>query len=104
MKQTEFVALLRSVGVPVAYNHARKGTAVPYINYTWLDVPALDADNRAYVKKTEVTVQLVADSKEMLTQFADLLEAVLVEVGSWSVVEGYSDDEQIYELNYSMEV
>lgn len=104
MTQAEFVSLLETVGAPVAYDHARIGERVPYINYTWLSVPALAADNTVYFKKTEVTVQLVADSKRMLNEISAKLEAVLGSVGVYSVIEAFSDTEQIYELNYTMEV
>lgn len=104
MTQSEFVTALNQIGLLVSYDHAPIGSQVPYINYKWLDVPALMADNKVYIKKSEVSVDLVAISKTMANTYAETLENILNEIAPWSVVESYSDQEKIYILSYSMEV
>lgn len=104
MTQAEFKALLDGVGIQFSYDHSPIGSTVPYGSYTWLDVSALNADDRVFCKKTEVSVKLVTDSKESANLYGRLIENVLDNISPWSVSEGYLDSEKIYERNYTMEV
>ena len=104
MTQAEFKTLLESTNIPTFYNEAPDGTKVPFMTYTWHRVPMLIADDKVYAKKVEIGIELVCNSKTMLNECGDLLEAVLDEISPWSSEEGWDDDEQIYVNAYSMEV
>lgn len=104
MTQTEFTTKLKQSNLPVAYDHQKAGTKVPFINYTWNRNALSYADDHVYVKKVEITVELVCNSKGDLNTYSEVLEDILDEIGGWSAFEGYSDEEQEYIKTYQMEV
>lgn len=104
MKQEEFTTLLSTLGLPVAYDHQKKGTPVPFINYTWNVNSALIADNKVYTKRNEVTLELVCSSKTDLNLWSEKLEELLEDVGPWIADEDRNDEEQEYIKFYTMEV
>lgn len=104
MTQEEFKTKLDTIGLPVAYDHAKAGTKVPFINYTWHKNSLSFADDKVYTTKFEISIELVCNSKGDLNTYSDLLENVLDSVAPWVSTEAYSDEEQIYIKTYELEV
>lgn len=104
MTQEDFCSELEKTKIPVFYNRAKKGTKVPFIVYTFVRVPDLLADNKAYSKKYNATVELMTNSKTSLNECSIALEEILDTIAPYYVTEAWNDDEQIYINSYDMEI
>lgn len=104
MTQNEFTASLSVLTLPVSYEHAKKGTHAPYINYTWNSNSDLFADDIVYTKKNEVKIELVCVTKKDINYWSEKLEKVLENISTWVSDEDFSDKEQLYIKNYYLEV
>lgn len=104
MTQEQFKERLDEMDIPVFYDHAKAGTKVPFITYNWHRNSQLNADDKVYTKKNEVTIELITNSKSDLNRLSEKLEDILEDIAPWTSEEGYSDEEQIYNNYYTMEV
>lgn len=106
MTQEEYKEMLEGVGVPVRYNHGEKDLAVPFIYYTFVRVPLLNADNKRYAVKYKASVSIVTTSKENMNILTDRLEDIFSEneIAFGEPDEGWDDDEKIYLTTYDTEV
>ena len=106
MTQEEYKEMLEGVGVPVRYNHGEDGLAVPFIYYTFVRTPLLNADNKCFAKKNNASVSIVTNSKADMNILTARLEDVFNdnEMPFGEPDEGWDDDEKIYITTYYMEV
>ena len=106
MTQEEYKEMLEGVGVPVRYNHGENGLAVPFIYYTFVRAPLLNADNKRYAVKNKASVSIVTTTKEKMNILTARLEDIFSdnEIAFGEPVEGWDDDEKIYINTYDTEV
>lgn len=106
MTQEQFVNILEGAGIPVRYDHGENGLKVPFIFYTFVKGPALNADNKTYIKKNIVEVNILTDSKSDMNAYTDILEGIFDanDIPWGDPSEGWDDDEKIYLTTYNMEV
>ena len=100
MTKTELATALANVA-PTYYMRAPKGTAVPYIVYSWNNTPHFPADDVVYQKVAEVDIEFYFKDLEML----DSVDAALDELVEYYVsATEYEEDEKLYIKTYTMEV
>ena len=100
MTRAEFAAQLETTKLPVFYDHAKVGTAVPFLTYTW-DYDNFLADNKAYQRIANVTV---THYHAAYSDGADI-KAVLDENELfWNCETYYDSNEKVYIDTYTMEV
>lgn len=106
MTRQEYADILNEIGIPIRYDHAETGLAVPFIYYTFTLQSSLIADNHVYSTKHIVELNLVTVSKaeqdEWLEKIVKVLDANSI---PWSVSgEGWDENEKIYLITLTMEV
>ena len=78
-----------------------KAPKLPFICYLATDTQNFDADNRVYHVLQEVAVELYTAKKDPVSE--SLVEDKFAEVGIvWDKDETYLDDEDCYEIIYSI--
>lgn len=105
MDEKELYELLKSLNIPVAYDHfvLSEATKVepPFILYRNMDSAQFKADDQVYFKTKQYQVELVTDYKDID------LEIMLEELFAgnhipWDKTEVYIDAEKIYQITYSI--
>lgn len=103
MDEKSLYELLKSLNIPVAYNHFVLSDAEriepPFILYRNMDSEQFKADDQVYFKTKQYMVDLVTDYKDI--DLENMLEEVFAENHiSWDKTEVYIDSERIYQANY----
>ena len=105
MTLQEVAALLRGMGIPLAYHHFAEGEA-PDPAFLLALSPGSDnfaADGIAYFKVMQVDIELYTDEKSPETEAQ--LEALLDGAGLfYDKTETYIESEKLYEVLYELEV
>lgn len=102
MTLKEIKTMLSVPGVTVHYDHAQNGTKVPFITYK-CTANNFFADDKTYVKRKTLRVVLYTRKKDETLE--ELLEAVFDEADlPWTVTEEYTDNEEVYMIEYETEV
>lgn len=91
---------LKSLGVPVAYDHFTKETPLPFIVFLDAGKEIFIADEKIWTKKTNIRLELYFDKKD--PDLEERLEKRLEEMGLIWEDEAtyYIEDEKIYQHNY----
>lgn len=100
MTRAQFAEQLETSGIPVFFDHAPIGTAVPFLTYAW-NYDNFAADNKAYQRIAAVTVtHYHADYSD-----GEELKAVFDENDIfWNCDSDYDSTEKLYTDIYTMEV
>lgn len=95
--------VLEKTGIPVAYRFFREGEAppLPFLVYYEAAENTLPADGGNYYQIPQVVVELYTKEKEFKTEAA-VEQALFFTV--WDKAENYLDQEECYQIVYTMEV
>lgn len=105
MTLTEMAALLRGLGLPLAYHHFAEGEAPnpPFLVYLSPGSDNFAADGRVYFKVTQIDIELYTDAKDPALE--ERLENLLDGAGLfYDKTESFIESERLYEVLYELEV
>lgn len=105
MTRAEIYTMLKSVGIPAAYDHFNEGTGIqpPFIVFYYPNDNDVIADNTNYVRVDALTVELYTDTKDF--KLEKKLEDALTGAGLvYSRFGEYIDSEKMYMQTYQTEV
>lgn len=106
MTQTELYNILKSTGLPVAYNHFKSshGNSIPdppYIVYLFTHSSNFGADNKVHHKANNYQVELYSVKKDLASE--ELLEDLFDENDIfYDKSETYIDSESLYQVIYEI--
>lgn len=89
----------------VAYRQFKEGTApaLPFVVYYVDGTDNFDADDKVYLKRQNIIVELYTATKSPSTE--ELIETALDNAGiPWESTESYIDTESCYLIAYNVEV
>lgn len=105
MTRKDFATMVRSIGIPSAYQFFSNDTAEdpPFICFFETRDDDVKADNTNYVKIREMVIELYTAEKDFVLE--NTVEAVLKGAEMvYSVEAEYLDDEHLFLTVYTMEV
>lgn len=105
MTLIEMSALLRGLGLPLAYHHFAEGEAPdpPFLVYLSPGSDNFAADGRVYFKATQIDIELYTDTKDPALE--ERLEELLDGAGLfYDKTESFIESERLYEVLYELEV
>jgi hypothetical protein len=105
MKKKDVPAMLRRIGIPMAYDHFAEGEAPkpPFCVYLYPRSDNFAADGKAYFKQDILHVEIYTNKKDLSLE--DRAEAVFDEYGLfYAKSEVWIQSERLYEVLYQMEV
>ena len=97
--------LMEETGLPFAYDHFEEGEAAepPFVCYLLPQSNHFSADGKAYLKITEVHIELYTDCKDLSAE--QKVEVVLDKQGIfYEKSEVWIESEKLYEVLYSFEM
>lgn len=99
----ELLTVLRSLGLPLAYNHFAEGEAPapPFLVYLVSGSDNLFADDTVFLKVHRVVIELYTERKS--PEIEARLENALADF-CWQKDETYIDTERLYQISYEIEV
>lgn len=103
MKEKELFDLLKTLKIPVAYDHFEQypdnKVAPPFIVYRNTDPTTQKADDKTWYKHNNYIIDLVTDIKDV--DLEDALEELLtLNHMPYDKEENYIDNERIYQIRY----
>lgn len=101
MTAEQMTALLRTTGLPAAYDHFREPTPLPHVVWREGRSNHFAADGVVYHKIRRIIVELYTERKEPQTEA--LVETALSRF-VWSRDETYIQTENCYLITYEFEV
>lgn len=104
MTREDIKSMLDALDLPLAYHHFAEGEApdLPYLVYYYPESDNFAADNMAYVKLDDLSIELYTEKRDIDVEEA--LEQILdANDFFYSKTEIYIPDEDIYEILYEME-
>ena len=103
MTQAELYNLLKSTGLPVAYNHFKNPPSLPYIVYLFTYSSNFGADNKVYQKISNYQVELYSDKKDLTSEklIEDLFDNNDI---FYDKTETYIDSENFYQVMYEIQI
>ncbi len=105
MTKAEVVRMVKSVGLPVAYDHFAEGESPrpPFLIYLYPRADNFAADGVAYHKQDVLHIELYTNKKNLSLE--ENIEAVLDRHGLfYSKSEVLISEERLYEVLYETEV
>ena len=105
MTKAEVTQMIRSIGMPFAYDHFAEGESPdpPFLVYLYPRADNFAADGGAYLKQDVLHIELYTDKKDLSLETS--VEAVLDGHGFfYSKSETWIPDEKMYEVLYETEV
>lgn len=103
MTQAELYNLLKSTGLPVAYNHFKTAPSLPYIIYLFTYSSNFAADGKIYKRFDNYQVELYSEKKDLGSE--QLLENVFDENDIYyDKSETYIESEEMYQVNYEIQI
>ena len=105
MKKKDVPAMLRRIGIPMAYDHFAEGESPkpPFCVYLYPRSDNFAADGKVYYKINDVHIELYTDAKD--PEVESTVEAVLDEHGIfYDKSEVWIDTEKLYEVLYSFQM
>lgn len=105
MTKQEVVRMVKSIGLPVAYDHFAEGESPkpPFIVYLYPSADNFAADGMAYHKQDILHIELYTNKKNLSLE--DMIEAVLDGHGLfYEKSETWIPEEKMYEVLYETEV
>lgn len=99
MTQIELYSHLKSIGMPLSYNHFNEVQKTPYLTYLFTYSNDFIADNNNYHKISNFQIELYTDKKDMASEA--LVEGKLQEIElPYRKMESYINDEKVYQITY----
>lgn len=103
MEESNLFLILKSIGIPVAYDHFintnLENIAPPFILYRNDDASHFKADDQVFFMNKEYIVELVTDKKDI--NLEQTLESVLAtNYLPFDKTETYIESEDIYQVTY----
>ena len=105
MTKAEVVQMVRSIGLPFAYDHFAEGESPdpPFLVYLYPRADNFSADGVAYHKQDILHIELYTDKKDLSLEAE--VEAVLERHGLfYEKSEVWIAEEKLYEVLYETEV
>ena len=105
MTKTEVVQMVRSIGLPFAYDHFAEGESPdpPFLVYLYPRADNFSADGMPYHKQDILHIELYTDKKDLSLE--EEVEAVLERHGLfYEKSEVWIAEEKLYEVLYETEV
>ena len=105
MTEKEVYKILKSIGLPLVYDHFEEGKApkLPYIAYRYPYTDNSAADGITYAKINALDIELYTESKDLVTE--KKIEAVFNEHGIfYEKTETFITSEKMFQIVYQMEV
>lgn len=105
MTREEVPKMLKTFGLPFAYDHFAEGESPkpPFIVYLYPRADNFAADGKVYFKQNELRVELYTDRKS--PELEDKIESMINAHGLFYLKsENWIPDEKMYEVLYHMEV
>lgn len=104
MKHKELFDLLKTAGIPVAYNHfeSNKNITPPFMVYREISPNTFKADGITYYRPYEYEIELITEKKDVVLQEA--IEKLLTDnsIPYDLEAEVWDDDEKIYHNFYEI--
>ena len=105
MTSEQVVSMIRSIGIPFAYDHFAEGEAVapPFLVYLYPGSDNFAADGIVYYKRKKLHIELYTDKKD--DDLEDNVESIINRNGLYyEKTETWIPSEKLYEVLYQMEV
>ena len=103
MTLKEVANLISSFGFLYRYDHFSQTPTPPYVVYYYPDEPDVMADNKNYVNKRSLTIDLFTTTKDLTSEAT--VEGKLAAAGlSWYKQTDFLNDEKLYQTTYETEV
>lgn len=105
MKIAEFVEGLKSIGLPIAYDHFSEGSvpALPYIVYLLPNSSNFSADGIAFHQISEVDIELYCEDKDFSVE--EKIEKWLTEnIFYFDKTEEFIETEKMYLIKYETSI
>ena len=103
MTQAELYNLLKSTGLPVAYNNFKTAPSLPYIVYLFTYSDNFGADNKVYSKISNYLIELYSEKKDLGSE--QLLENIFDENDIYyDKSETYIESEEMYQVIYEIQI
>lgn len=105
MTYDEIVAMLKSAGLPLAYDHFAEGESPdpPFLIFLFPSSDNFSADGRVYQKIDNLHIELYTDKKEPVLE--SNVERILdMHDFFYNKTETWIPEEKLYEVLYSFEV
>ena len=105
MTSEQVVAMIRSMGIPFAYDHFAEGESVdpPFLVYLYPGSDNFAADGIVYYKRKKLHIELYTDKKD--DDLEDRVESIINRNGLYyEKTETWIPSENLYEVLYQMEV
>lgn len=104
MNQVEMVTLLNTLDeIPSFYDHAERGTKLPFMTIHITQPDNFAADSKVYVEKWHFRIDLYTTEKtpSLEKKIKDLLNKACI---GWIRTELYLDDQHCYEVEFEFDV
>lgn len=103
MEESNLYFILKSIGIPVAYDHFinsnEENISPPFILYRNDDASHFKADDQVFYMNKEFIIELVTDKKDINLELA--LESILsTNYLPFDKTEVYLESEDIYQVTY----
>ncbi len=105
MTKEQVVSMIRSMGLPFAYDHFAEGESPdpPFLVYLYPGSDNFAADGTVYFKRDKLHVELYTDKKD--DDLEDRVESILNRNGLYyNKTETWIPSEKLYEVLYQTEV
>lgn len=105
MTKEQITAMVRSMGLPYAYDHFAEGESPdpPFLVYLYPGSDNFAADGVVYYKRNKLHIELYTDAKD--DDLEDRVESIINRNGLYyNKTETYIPSEKLYEVLYQMEV
>ncbi len=89
-------------GFNYAYNHFDKDVKPPYLVGKCEETDNFNADNKVYMLKQNVVLDLIVDKKDLELE-NKVEEHILFDV-NWDKEENYIESERVYNIKYRFEI
>lgn len=105
MTYKEISDMLKTVGIPTAYNHFTDKTATepPFLVFFYDGIADVYADNSNYQRIVTLNVELYTDNKDFALETA-VETALTANALTYTKEESYIDSERMYQIAYESEV
>ena len=103
MTQAELYTHLKSLGLPIAYNHFDTAPSIPYMVYKYTGSNDFIADNKNYADISSFTVELYTRKKDLATEklVEDKFKALEL---PYTDMESWIDTDKLFQIAYEIQI
>lgn len=103
MTKQVIAEIIKSFGLPYAYDHFEEETSLPYVAFYYANSNDFVADGINYLSISQLVIEFYSDNKDFTNE--SKIEAILKENGFvFTKSEDYIDSEKMYMVTYTTEV